>query len=634
MVFASKLRYDGDWEDDKAHGRGVCFYPNGQRYDGEWQDDQRSGWGKLEVPVEGGVEVLAWESYEGEWSRNAMHGMGRYTFADGSYFQGEAYGPTLAPTSSSSGGSLTSFHSAPLSVSPSVRAGEYALGARKKGKFVSGDRALEYDGSWRGEDRDGFGSYYQKGAYRYLGEWRGDSRHGRGRCEFADGSTYDGEWREDKMHGEGKWEFGGEKYEGSFLGNERSGEGRCAFEDGSRYDGAWKGGLRHGLGKQLYCNGDSYEGGWSAGKREGKGACRYANGDVYQGEWRADLREGHGVCVFADGTKYRGEWAGDKWIQSSADPEHTSVTGPGLALAVAGSEASFAIRARDEDGNDRLCGGDAFAVSLEGPEEFTANVTDNEDGTYEVAYEPTKAGMYRLFVTIGDDELVAESPYQVEVVPGKPCPRRTVVAGSGLGGGKVGEKSSFTVEARDRHDNRCRGGKPDMDLKVTATSAKGILEVAVRANEDGTFVCTYTPAREGFYRLELSSSGAVVGSSPYSLRVRSGSVGPQDSSAKVPDVMAKWETIAQEEYAADGDADGWDSEPEERETAEEKYIREHPGVAVVDNLEDMWKVGRFQAEKKAYERREKQKRLRELRQKLEAKGFKREAAAPGAQDGA
>ena len=97
MVFASKLRYDGDWEDDKAHGRGVCFYPNGQRYDGEWQDDQRSGWGKLEVPVEGGVEVLAWESYEGEWSRNAMHGMGRYTFADGSYFQGEAYGPTLAP---------------------------------------------------------------------------------------------------------------------------------------------------------------------------------------------------------------------------------------------------------------------------------------------------------------------------------------------------------------------------------------------------------------------------------------------------------------------------------------------------------------------------------------------------------
>ena len=83
------------------------------------------------------------------------------------------------------------------------------------------------------------------------------------------------------------------------------------------------------------------------------------------------MREGHGVCVFADGTKYRGEWAGDKWIQSSADPEHTSVTGPGLALAVAGSEASFAIRARDEDGNDRLCGGDAFAVSLEGPEEFT-----------------------------------------------------------------------------------------------------------------------------------------------------------------------------------------------------------------------------------------------------------------------
>ena len=39
------------------------------------------------------------------------------------------------------------------------------------------------------------------------------------------------------------------------------------------------------------------------------------------------------------------------------------------------------------------------------------------------------------------------------------------------------------------------------------------------------------------------------------------------------DRVAQWEAIAAQEYKADGIADGWDSEPEEEETAEQKYIK-------------------------------------------------------------
>jgi len=48
-----------------------------------------------------------------------------------------------------------------------------------------------------------------------------------------------------------------------------------------------------------------------------------------------------------------------------------------------------------------------------------------------------------------------------------------------------------------------------------------------------------------------------------------------------------------------------------------RYIREHPGVAVVDNLEDMWRVGLYQQEKKAFERKEKEKKLAMLKKRLE-----------------
>ena len=81
-----------------------------------------------------------------------------------------------------------------------------------------------------------------------------------------------------------------------------------------------------------------------------------------------------------------------------------------------------------------------------------------------------------------------------------------------------------------------------------------------------------------------------------------------------------------EHEAIDGADDGWDRDEEReerRETKEEKYVREHPEVAVVDNLEDMWKVGRYQAERKALEKQKKERRLAELKKKLEASGFKR-----------
>ena len=50
---------------------------------------------------------------------------------------------------------------------------------------------------------------------------------------------------------------------------------------------------------------------------------------------------------------------------------------------------------------------------------------------------------------------MAESPYQVVVLPGLPSAQHSVVDGPGRRAARVATEASFRVEARDAHGNRC-----------------------------------------------------------------------------------------------------------------------------------------------------------------------------------
>ncbi len=53
------------------------IYSNGNRYDGEWQADKKHGKGIFTFSSLG-------DSFYGEWVRNEEQGVGIYTFKDGS----------------------------------------------------------------------------------------------------------------------------------------------------------------------------------------------------------------------------------------------------------------------------------------------------------------------------------------------------------------------------------------------------------------------------------------------------------------------------------------------------------------------------------------------------------------------
>lgn len=581
MRFANGLTYTGEWWQDKTHGQGTCVYPNGDEYHGEWKEDRRWGWGTYDM-VHG-------DTYEGEWCDDLFDGQGRYTFHDGSYYQGE-----------------------------------YANNQRIRGTFVSADGKVQYEGTWKKGARHGKGTFHQVGLYKYTGDWSDDQRHGRGTCVYADGSTYEGEWMDDLRHGKGKFTTpSGEVYEGDWHLDLQHGKGQCVLDSGEKYVGEWNQGMRHGLGKCQFTNGDKYEGEWKDGKRHGKGKCYCANGDKYQGHWAHDRRHGYGVCHFHDGTKFRGEWDNGVWLQSSADPEFSKVKGPGISRAIAGENARFFIEARDELRNRRLNGGDEFAVYLLGPNRVQATVKDNEDGTYDVEYKAEVAGQYQLHIMIGADEPVAESPYPVRVLPNKPSPRQCTLGGANYSHAKRHNLSEFSVEAKDKFGNRCFSVEElPVEVRIIAPSGADI-PVGVQ-EKGGKWVVTYTPTVAGYFRIEIHSSGALLGASPYSLLVtEAGALTEDDLQAtkegSMEDRMAVWEAIAKIEYAADGNLDGWDSEKEEEETADDKYARAHPDVPVIENLEDLWKVGKVQKEIKEAKRKEKEKKLQSMKSKLKKK---------------
>lgn len=123
-----------------------------------------------------------------------------------------------------------------------------------------------YEGHFRRGKKDGNGVLVQAGD-RYEGEWKNDLRDGYGTQVYCFGDTYVGYWKEDKHHG----------------------EGTLTQKDGTVYEGKlFDMGAITGCGKVTYPNGDVYEGQVKFSKREGRGKITYKDGRIFEGKWLDD----------------------------------------------------------------------------------------------------------------------------------------------------------------------------------------------------------------------------------------------------------------------------------------------------------------------------------------------------------
>jgi hypothetical protein len=132
-----------------------------------------------------------------------------------------------------------------------------------------------YEGEWHRGQRQGFGTITMKGYnsigsnssnqnnndYTYQGEWDHGIIHGKGYWKWSDGRCYIGDNWHGKRQGTGLYiTCLGESYYGIFVSNNFDGSGLFNYSDGSCYKGEFKGGLRHGNGVYTDAKGTQSQG--------------------------------------------------------------------------------------------------------------------------------------------------------------------------------------------------------------------------------------------------------------------------------------------------------------------------------------------------------------------------------------
>ena len=67
---AEVKEYNGLWQNNKMHGKGIFIWPDGRKYEGEYVDDKKEGYG-----------VFYWtdgRKFDGLWKNGKQNGIGTY----------------------------------------------------------------------------------------------------------------------------------------------------------------------------------------------------------------------------------------------------------------------------------------------------------------------------------------------------------------------------------------------------------------------------------------------------------------------------------------------------------------------------------------------------------------------------
>eukprot|EP01100_Stratorugosa_tubuloviscum_P000667 TRINITY_DN1148_c0_g1_i1.p1 TRINITY_DN1148_c0_g1~~TRINITY_DN1148_c0_g1_i1.p1 ORF type:complete len:886 (-),score=402.98 TRINITY_DN1148_c0_g1_i1:64-2721(-) len=245
-----------------------------RKYKGDWQDALPHGEGYWNFYDERKSDKTELATYSGFWVKGKFDGQGKITYKNGDY----------------------------------------------------------YDGSWKMDQYDGYGTLCSRGSI-YEGNWIKGKRHGKGTLKWPNGDAYSGDFVNGNIEGEGTFVSGDKKVEyiGQWRENMFHGKGTLAWFMGA-YDGEWVTDIKNGSGTLVYANGDIYSGEWKNDAREGYGVFENANKKLkyegnwaknvydgkgkltieglytYDGDWVEEQRNGKGVMTWNDGTKYEGEW--------------------------------------------------------------------------------------------------------------------------------------------------------------------------------------------------------------------------------------------------------------------------------------------------------------------------------------
>jgi hypothetical protein len=161
-----------------------------------------------------------------------------------------------------------------------------------------------YEGQWHRGNRFGHGHMRSVAGWSYEGNFDKDRKHGEGVMSFADGATYMGEWYYDYMQGQGLFlSHLRDLYKGSFHQGVYEGFGRMYYANGAMHVGMFKSGERNGKGCFTHMSGCEYFGHYLNDELEGEIVVKQILNIEELGQENFDIR----VVIYHDGdfVKYK-----------------------------------------------------------------------------------------------------------------------------------------------------------------------------------------------------------------------------------------------------------------------------------------------------------------------------------------
>lgn len=292
VTYPNGAVYDGEWQNQKRHGRGILIDANGDRYEGTFENGVPHGEGKRVyafVMIEGKL-VKGIRTYDGGWRHGMYHGQGRYVVGNGEVYEGE------------------------------FEKGMY----HGRGEYKYKDGRV-YDGEWIRGHQSGVGKMTYPNGDVYEGFWKMGRYEGKGRLVLRRAGQIEGAFRMGRIHGKGTRVYAdGRTFEGTFYHGERK-KGRLEISPEEWCEGDWERGVMHGTGTMRWRDGTTYVGQWVDGYPWGKGKMTYSDGGYYEGEFKSmtdstryihgvsfpkpdGLRQGFGTRVYVSGAVYRGHF--------------------------------------------------------------------------------------------------------------------------------------------------------------------------------------------------------------------------------------------------------------------------------------------------------------------------------------
>jgi filamin len=190
------------------------------------------------------------------------------------------------------------------------------------------------------------------------------------------------------------------------------------------------------------------------------------------------------------------------FIKPSPDLSNTYAHGPGLQDGIKDTlPAAFQIVAKDINGDDITEGGDPIAVTIQGPngEDIPATLTDNNNGTYDVVYQPDGPGVYQVTPTVAGAP-IKKAPYKVHIEEGADADH------SGI------EGFTFRIRARNKRGENMTKGGAKFDCHIEGPAE---VQLEYHDNGDGLYVVNYALAQPGDYKVNVTMDGRHIKGSPW-----------------------------------------------------------------------------------------------------------------------